>query len=139
MFLKRKEITLNNDIIKEMFAECNHLYFCDTLPVIPINIIHSTTNYGELHFTIKENAFQDFYMNISDVIRTKTQLKNVIMHEMCHLAVFYKFTEQDIKHAIDNPKEFNKLLCIEEYAHSGEWLKLASSINKLYKLNIHLR
>lgn len=147
---KRREvqqITPTVELLQEMFAECNHLYFCDSLKPISIITFESNDNYGEFRCNLNEkNACLDnlqIAINISKP-RTKSEYEATLIHEMIHYKVMSNLSSTTIKkslwHKRNGDSELaDKILYQGNYAHTNEWKTLAEDINRVYKLNIHLR
>ena len=63
---------------------------------------------------------------------------------MIHYKIMSEIPQSDIKQALwykdDGDMEtYNKLMFQDEYVHSDKFKNIASLINKIYDLNIHLR
>ena len=128
-----------------MFAECNRLYFNDELKEIPIEFEHNDVNYGEFYYDITPKGIDNCHIKIADNHeRTKKEYVSTLVHEMIHYKIMSEIPQSDIKQALwykdDGDMEtYNKLLLQGEYVHSDKFKNIASLINKIYDLNIHLR
>ena len=145
---KRRQAQLvNSDEIdlQQMFAECNHLYFNDELKEIPVNFDNSDVNYGEFYCDIDDNQITNMHISIAkNHSRTKKEYISTLVHEMIHYKIMSDIKPSDIKKALwykadGKIDEYNKLLFQEEYAHNEKFKDIASLINKLYGLNIHMK
>lgn len=131
--------------LQMMFAECNHLYFNDELKEIPIEFEPNNINYGEFYYDITPKGIDNCHIKIANNHeRTKKEYLSTLVHEMIHYKIMSEITQSDIKQALwykdDGDMEtYNKLLFQGEYVHSDKFKNIASLINKIYDLNIHLR
>lgn len=132
--------------ILEMVAECNRLYFGNMLKPCAIQI-KDMYNYGEFHCDIdeKHNVIVNplIVINISKA-RSKKKFMATIAHELLHYKVMSEIPTADIERAVElknkgNLDIFNEIMFQDRYAHTGKWKTLAEDINRIYKLNIHLR
>lgn len=140
---KRREvqkITPNEELLQEMFATCNHLYFDDKLKPIKIDIIESTDNYGEFHCNLndKTNELEDFKIAINiSLPRTKSEYECTLLHEMIHYKIMSEISQSTIKKSIWHKRNGNndladKLLYQGNYAHTDKWKTMAEDINRIY-------
>lgn len=128
-----------------MFNDCNKMYFNNTIPDLPIEIINDNNVNGNFIYDVNYDTHttSNYKIQISNSrTRTKTAYISTLVHEIIHYLVVSKFSEQIIKEAEWYDKngqidKVNKLLYNDKYAHTDEWLKIATNINKLYGIKIH--
>lgn len=132
--------------LQQMFAECNHLYFNDQLKEIPVEFEDNDVNYGEFYCDIcKDATIQNMHIKIAqNHSRTLNEYKSTLVHEMIHYQIMSEIPQIDIKKALwykedGDIETYNKLLYQDNYIHSDKFKEIATLINNLYGLNIHLK
>lgn len=140
-----QEFTITDDLLANMFIECNKLYFDNSLPSIPLEIISDNSVNGNFVYNINytDNTATNFKIQLSNARkRTKSEYIATIIHEILHYEVISKLPSLTIKEAAwyelnGNTDKADQLLYNNKYAHTGDWLEKANSINKLYGIKIN--
>lgn len=140
-----QKFEITKDLAQNLFADCNKLYFNNTIPELPIEIITNDSVNGNFVYDINfdTNTTSNYKIQISNWRqRTKNAYISTIIHEIIHYLVISKLSKQTIKEAAwyeqnSNSEKVDELLYNGKYAHSNEWLKIASNINKIYGIKIH--
>lgn len=110
---------VNEQMLEQMFRECNREYFDHSLPMPRFVIIHRFFKYGQFSCMLDDNNMTyDEEIQISDVFDyTESNLRDIMVHEMIHYHLVFE--------GID-------LKC----SHGKRFKKMAKEFNALYGLNI---
>lgn len=140
-----QEFEITQADAENLFAECNRLFFNNDLSEIPIAITNSQTMNGDFKYDVdfESKKLTNFRIEISNNrLRTKSKYMATMIHEMLHYQIIANITPDTINEAIwyyyeNNNDKFNELLYNDKFAHTGEWLEKAETINKLYGIKIN--
>lgn len=143
--LNAQKFIITDKLLQDMFNECNKLYFNNNIKAIPLEIITDFNSNGNFVYTINNSNYTitNYKIQISNARkRSKTAYITTLIHEILHYMVISKLSTLIIKQALwydlnGNNDMSDKLLYNNKYAHTGDWLKLANNINKLYGIKIN--
>lgn len=136
---------ITQEIAESLYKECNEKYFDYMLDFIPIILENDPSINGEFKFGInkRNGKIKNPYIIISTARkRTMDQYISTMIHEMIHYKIISEMPVSKIKEAIafekaKNFDEMNKLLYLNEYAHTGEWSNYANYINNTYGIKLN--
>ena len=117
---------VTDKIIKEKFNEYNKLYFNNELPKCKCKTVKTFTYGGKFSFNISKWGGKKMTYKTLEVSENfdwdEVQLKNIIVHEMLHYYLAFKF--KSIK---------------EQMNHEGDFIIYMNKFNKIYDLNITIK